>query len=65
MNPIVTYNAQGVEVKTGDVVRLRGRNMIFTGVGLDGRLGFKTTDDRRLFVAMTPDIINWTTEELK
>ena len=65
MNPIVTYNAQGVEVKTGDVVRLRGRNMIFLGVGLDGRLGFKTTDDRRLFVAMTPDIINWTTEELK
>ena len=65
MNPIVTYNTQGIEVRTGDVVRLRGRNMIFTGVGLDGRLGFVTTDDRRVFVAMTPDTINWTTEELK
>ena len=65
MKPIVTYNTQGMEVRTGDVVRLRGRNMIFTGVGLDGRLGFVTTDDRRVFVAMTPDTINWTTEELK
>ena len=65
MNPIVTYNTQGMEVRTGDVVRLRGRNMIFTGVGLDGRLGFVTTDDRRVFVAVTPDTIDWTTEETK
>ncbi len=65
MNPIVTYDGSGREVKTGDVVRLRGRNMIILAVGLDGRPGFKTTDDRRLFVAMTPDTINWTTEEVK
>ena len=63
MKPLITYNALGVEVKTGDVVRLRGINVIFTGVGLDGRLGFTTTDDRRLFIAITPDQINWTTEE--
>ena len=65
MNPIVTYNTQGMEVRTGDVVRLRGRNMIFTGVGLDGRLGFVTTDDRRMFVAVAPETINWTNEETK
>ena len=65
MNPLITYNAQGVEVKTGDVVHLRGMRMFFTGVGLDGRLGFTTMDERKLFVTITPDTINWTTEEDK
>jgi hypothetical protein len=37
--------------------------MIFTGVGLDGRLGFVSTDERKLFVAVEPNTINWTTEE--
>lgn len=63
MNPIITYDGLGREVRTGDVVRLRGRNMIFTGVGLDGRLGFVSTDERKLFVAVEPNTINWTTEE--
>ena len=69
MNPLITYNAQGIEVKTGDVVRLQNyrlnRNLIYLGVGLDGRFNFVSADERKLFVALSPDRLNWTTEEDK
>ena len=69
MNPLITYNAQGIEVKTGDVVRLQNyrlnRNLIYLGVGLDGRFNFVSADERKLFVALGPDRLNWTTEEAK
>ena len=69
MNPIVTYDGAGREVKTGDVVRLQNyrlhRNLIYLGVGFDGRFNFVSADERKLFVALSPDRLNWTTEEAK
>lgn len=67
MKPLTTYNAQGLEIKPGDIVRLANyrmkSNLVYLGVGLDGRFNFVTTDERKLFVALSPDRLNWTTEE--
>ena len=67
MKPLTTYNAQGLEVKPGDIVSLANyrmkSNLVYLGVGLDGRFNFVTTDERKLFVALSPDRLNWTTEE--
>lgn len=67
MKPLTTYNAQGLEVKPGDIVSLTNyrmkSNLVYLGVGLDGRFNFVTTDERKLFVALSPDRLNWTTEE--
>jgi len=67
LKPLTTYNAQGLEVKPGDIVSLANyrmkSNLVYLGVGLDGRFNFVTTDERKLFVALSPDRLNWTTEE--
>ena len=67
MKPLITYNALGLEVKPGDIVSLANyrmkSNLVYIGVGLDGRFNFVTTDERKLFVALSPDRLNWTTEE--